>query len=60
MILDMEMRWRLGRANRLSVSIPKKLQYRVLTTGILMTPDGEKPTRQWSEWRDVPRVSEPQ
>lgn len=53
-----EMRWKLGRANKGSPSVPKTLQYKVMLVRVLEPPkDGMMTmvwTGQWSGWMDVP------
>lgn len=60
MIHDIEIRWKLGRANKGSPEVPTKLQYRV--QNIVTVNDatyGEqgyvRQELQWSVWRDVKR-----
>jgi hypothetical protein len=56
-----EMRWKMGRANKGSPSIPQKLQYRYWRT-FLVDDDGHtspihphEASYGWSEWLDVPK-----
>ena len=57
MINDIEIRVKLGRANKGSPRVPEKLQYRVQRR-VQITDDGQRwEELEWGEWRDVKRTT---
>lgn len=53
-VLEVEVRWKLGRANKGSLSIPKKLQFRVQKRVQKIENENAYLWPVWGEWRDVP------
>lgn len=56
-----ELRWKLGRANKGSPSVPRKLQYRTLFYPVRIASGDivlQQKTAEESEWQDVPTAAE--
>lgn len=55
-IEEVEIRWKIGRANKGSPELPKKLQFRVRVSETVVSGlTGEQIDRErWEKWKDVP------